>query len=332
VRLISALGGGVFAPAAFSLIGDLYGSEHRGRATGIVLSAGTLGALIAAGLLPTLAARAPDAWRLGFAAMGLASCLTGLLLFLGMREPPRGGGEPELRGVIQGDTAPARRISWADLRALSAIASWRLLALTEALRAVGASLVLGWLFTWLASIGLASSIILIVAAFMISIFVGQLAFGWLSDYLARRFPRYGQLTLTLIGLLLVVPMTMLFVASDGQNVDRLVIYALLSGFTGAVGVVIWPIGQAVVPPELRGSSRAITEVLAGGAGAAALVASGQVVEQLGVATALLRIAPLPVALSVLLWLPLFHTFPRDRQALHRRLELRRARLSLAGRR
>lgn len=324
VRLISTLGAGVFAPAAFSLIGDLFDHKQRGRAAGIVLGAGTLGALVAAGVLPMLAARTPDGWRWGFAVMGIASCVTGLLLCLGLREPPRGGGEPELRGVVAGEGAQSSRITWADLRALSALASWRLLALTEALRAIGAALVLGWLFTWLTSIGLASSIILIVAAFLLSIFVGQLAFGWLGDYLAVRFPRYGQLTLTMIGVVLVVPVTMLFLASDGQNLTRLLIYALLSGFSGSVGILIWPIGQAVVPPELRGSSRAITEMLAGAASAVALVASGPVVDRMGVAPALLLLAPLPVVLSIGLWLPLYRTFPQDRAALQQQLAQRRA--------
>jgi MFS family permease len=323
LRLITALGPGVFGPALFSLLGDLCEDRRRGRAAGLILGAGTLGGLLAAALLPALASRGPEAWRLGFVVMGAASCATGLLLVVGLREPPRGGAEPELRGLA-GSAAPrSTRISRADLQALSRIASWRLLLLAEALRAVGISLMLGWLFTWLTGIGLGSSMILIVVAFLLSIFVGQLSFGWLGDALAARFPRYGQLTLVLIGMLLVVPLSMLFVASDGQSFARLLSFALLSGFAGSAGVLIWPLGQAVVPPELRGSARAITEMLAGLASAAALVVSGRVADQLGVATALLLIAPLPVALSILAWLPLFFAFPRDRQAL---------RLSLARRR
>jgi MFS family permease len=313
VRLISAVGAGVFVPAAFSLIGDLYGYTQRGRAAGIVLSVATLGGLTVAGVLPLLAAHSAESWRWGFVALGGVSCLTGVIMLFGLREPTRGSSDT----ALYSHRRPRRsaQITWADLQVLRTNASWRILVVIEALRAVGAALLLGWLFTWITSLGVESAMFAIAAVFLLGIGVGQLISGWLSDYFAQRFPRYGQLTLGLIGILLVVPITMVFISSDGQSLTRLLLCAALSGLSGSVGIVVWPIGQAIVAPELRGSSRGITEMLGGIASAVALAASGPVVDWLGVTNALLVLAPLPVLLSSVLWLRLYITFPRDRLAV-----------------
>jgi MFS family permease len=82
LRLISGLGLGAFAPAAFSLIGDLFDNESRGRAIGITRAVGLFGILFALGLFPAITARHPENWRICFAVMGIASFLTGLLMFM----------------------------------------------------------------------------------------------------------------------------------------------------------------------------------------------------------------------------------------------------------
>ena len=60
LRVISGLGLGAFAPAAFSLIGDLFDNQSRGRATGIMRSVGLVGVLVSIILLPTLTENNPD--------------------------------------------------------------------------------------------------------------------------------------------------------------------------------------------------------------------------------------------------------------------------------
>ena len=108
VRLVSSIGLGAFTPAAFSLLGDLYPNGRRGRAVGIIQALGVIGPMIAFGVLPMLAARNAEAWRLGFVALGIASCGTGALLFLCVDEPPRGAAEPELRGIVA--SSPTARV------------------------------------------------------------------------------------------------------------------------------------------------------------------------------------------------------------------------------
>jgi MFS family permease len=207
---------------------------------------------------------------------------------------------------------------------LGAIPSWRLLLATEAARSLGASVFVGWLFTWLAGLGLGGTAFVIAIVSSVGIIGGNLLFGWLGDRLDRRFPRYGRLALMLAGTIAALPTTMLFLSSSGQDLPRLIVFGLLSGLAGAAAIVLWPIGQAIVPPELRGSSRAIVDMLAGVAGAVVLAVSGLLADRVGVAPMLLLLIPLPSILSVLVWLPMFRTYPRDREALHQALARRRA--------
>ena len=324
VRLISSLGLGVFPPAAFSLIGDLYPSTARGRAAGIIQGIGLLGTIIAFGVLPALAAHSPDAWRLGFVLMGLASFCTGILLFVCVREPARGAGEPELHGVINRPATVPARTTWADLRVLASIPSWRLLLANETVRSLGQSVFVGWLFTWLLGLGLGPVSVVVASLSSIGIIGGNVLFGWLGDRLDQRYPRSGRLALMFGGMLVALPTTLLFLASGGDNLPRLVGYGMVSGLAGAATVVGWPIGQAIVPPEVRGSGRALIDMLAGAAGALALALSGPLADRVGIAPMLLMLVPVPIALSLLLWVPMFRTYPRDRQALQQELARRRA--------
>jgi MFS family permease len=124
MRALSALGLGVFLPAAFSLIGDLFTSQSRGRAIGTMRAVGTMGTLIAFGGLPVFAARSPEAWRLAFMGVGILSFLSGLLMLL-LQEPVRGAAEPELRGITSGESVWRDRFTWHDLRTIARIKNRR---------------------------------------------------------------------------------------------------------------------------------------------------------------------------------------------------------------
>jgi MFS family permease len=328
LRVLSGLGLGVFAPAAFSLISDLFDNESRGRATGIMRSIGLLGILLAVMLLPTLAERQPEGWRIGFALLGLASFITGLLM-LGIQEPARGASEPELRGVITREAAGRYAVKLADMITLLRIKSWRYLLLNELLIKVSIAVFTGWNFTFLTGLELERpaffGTVLIVFVGMAS---GNIIFGWLGDRLERSFPGRGRITMVPIGLFIAVPGVVGYLTSSGDNAVRLAAFGFLaaSSYTAAGEGTLWPVAQAILPPELRGSNRAIINMVAGAASALMLALSGGIVDRLGVSTALLWFTPLPVFLSIFAWLPILRTYAHDRASLHQLLSQRRTEL------
>jgi len=328
LRVLSGLGLGVFVPVAFSLIGDLFDHESRGRAIGIVRGVGMLGLVFAVVLLPMLAEREPDGWRTGFALMGFASFLTGLLM-LGIQEPTRGASEPELSDVITKKAAQQYTFKWADLKSLFKIKSWRHLMLNEVLTTSSFAVFTIWIFTWFAELGVAKPVYYSVLLLnSVGVIGGTFFFGWLGDHLEGRLPGRGRILMIQIGLAVMVPCAIGFLFSGKDDVARLFIFGFLSTASNGASSegARWPVAQAILPPELRGSNRAIIGMVVGVASALMLSLSGLVADRVGVSSALLWLFPGPILLSIFAWIPMFRTYPRDRAALHELLMQRRAEL------
>lgn len=128
-----------------------------------------------------------------------------------------------------------------------------------------------------------------------------------------------------IGLILSVPALIAYLTSSGENIPLLILSAFLSGtsYTSTSEGVVWPMSHAVLPPELRGSSRAVINVAIGALSALALSISGVVVDKQGITNALLWFVPGLILVSAFAWVPMFQAYPQDRDELHKLLTLRR---------
>lgn len=317
VRVLSALGIGVFVPAAFSLLSDLFEDKRRGQVSGLVIGISIFGAIISFGLLPYIAGLSEEGWRNGFILMGLGSFLTGILLLF-IHEPPRGASEPEISDVITTEAAKQYMFQWRDFPVLFRIKSWRWILLSEVLRGLGIGAFGGWVFTWLDGLGLGDSVFIIVGLISLSSVFGAIFFGWLGDRMEERYPNYGRLSMVLIASIILLPSTILFLTVDPQNVNLLIAIGFVFGAAGSVVDVAlyWPITQGILLPELRGSGRALIDMAGGLSAAFILTASGLLADQVGVSNMLLTIMPLPLFLTILAWLPLFKTYIQDRNNLH----------------
>ncbi|HSG44966.1 MAG TPA: MFS transporter [Anaerolineales bacterium] len=328
LRVISGLGLGAFAPAAFSLIGDLFDNQSRGRATGIMRSVGLVGIIISVILLPTLTENNPEGWRIGFAVLGLASFLSGLFMLV-LKEPTRGASEPELSNVITKENVARYSFTWTEFWSLFRIRSWRYLLLNETLTKTSLAVFTGWNFTFLTSLELQTPFFYItIFVVFIGLVSGNIFFGWLGDRLDGRLSNRGRVTMMQIGLILSVPALIAYLTSSGENIGLLILFTFLAGasYTSTSEGVVWPMSHAVLPPELRGSSRAIISMAIGALSALALSLSGIVADSRGVTTALLWFVPGLILLSTIAWIPMFQTYSRDRDELHKLLEQRRKEL------
>lgn len=328
LRVISGIGLGAFAPAAFSLIGDLFDNQSRGWATGIMRSVGLVGIILTVILLPSLPNLGTDGWRVGFALLGLVSFLTGLFM-LTIKEPARGASEPELSQVITRESANRYSFTWSEFWSLFRLRSWRYLLLNETLTKTSLAVFTGWNFTFLTALDLKSPFFYIVVfVVFVGMAGGNIFFGWLGDRLDQRMSDRGRVIMIQIGLILTVPAMVGYLTANGSNISTLTIFAFLSGvsFTATSEGTVWPVAHAVLPPELRGSSRAIISMVVGAASALALSLSGLVADTSGVSTALLGFVPGLILLSALAWIPMIHAYPVDRVALHNLLAQRRAEL------
>lgn len=318
-RVLVSLGLGVLWPAAFSLLSDLFPSKQRGRAAGVMTAVSFTGTLASFFVLPALAALNPQGWRYGFILLGLVSALTGIL-FIFISDPLRGEAEPEIQDLISKETTRRYAFRLADLPAIVRIPSWWVLLFQQSFDNIGMAVLYGWSFTWLDTLGLGSAAPMVVGVLTLGTLLGHLSFGWLGDVLENRFPTYGRVAMAQVGLVVSLHALTLFILFGDRGILPLMIFGLLSGLslasidTGAR----WPIAQGVLRPELRATGRAAMDMVVGAVGSLAITLTGKLLGALdgNLTTMLLIMVPLPKLISMLLWIPVFRTYPRDRQSLH----------------
>jgi len=333
IRIISSIGLTAFWPIAFSLLGDLFPSKERGRASSVMSVIGYTGNLISYIVLPILAVSGGEGWRLGFIAMGIASAVSGLIMLL-VADPPRGSAERELSDVVSVKTNTALKFKWSLVPQLVRIRSWVLLLIHYFIFAIGGSILFAFLFTWLNTLAWSQQIILGVTPIL---FVGSLVAyavsGFISDKLEDKFPNSGRFMLGLISLLLIVVGQVGFILMGATSLPALYLFGFLTGIgIGSIetGVRV-PLSQNVLPPELRATGRGLLDMAVAGSGAIALILFGVLLDNSGVTfTMLLLVIPVAIFLSTITWLPLLRSYPRDIQALHDRLEGQREQMLKSG--
>jgi MFS family permease len=111
-------------PGIYSLIADYFSPNKRGRVYGLLQLSMPLGFLT--GMVLALALRDTIGWRAVFFITGTLGVLLAAVIFFGVKEPQRGGSEPELAGVEMSTTY---RFSWPVARGLFKKRTLRLLFL-----------------------------------------------------------------------------------------------------------------------------------------------------------------------------------------------------------
>jgi MFS family permease len=325
VRIASSLGLAALTPTALSLVSDLFGRKERGRAIGIFTAAGFSGSMVSFIVLPMLATRDPEGWRLGFLFIGAASFVSGVLLLF-VKEPPRGSAEPELEDVVSEETAA--RFEFRLLPRLLRVASWRLLLVNETLDWMGFSTLYTWAFTWLESLRLGMMGTAVIGIQFVGVLVGHVAFGWMGDALDARSPERGRVTLGTVGLIVNVLACVGFLLTSPYGLLPLLVFGMLTGLTESLKMsgARAPLAQNVMLPELRATGRGTIAMVSGLASALIALLAGWMVTQFGdnVLAMMLILVPIPKALSIAAWLPLYRTYPRDMEALHATLCQQRA--------
>lgn len=322
IRIVSSIGLTAFWPIAFSLLGDLFPSKERGKASSVMSVIGYTGNLISYIVLPLLAGTGGEGWRLGFIAMGIASAVSGLIMLV-IADPPRGSAETEISDLVTDRKAGRLKFEWSLLPQLIRTPSWLLLFLHYFSFAIGGSILFAFLFTWLNTLSYSQEVILGVTPIL---FVGSLVAyggsGFLSDRMEQKWPNSGRYYLGLISLLMLVIGQIGFILLGATSLSALYFFGFLTGIgMGSIetGVRV-PLSQNVLPPELRATGRGLLDMAVSGSGALALIIFGLVLDHSGVTfTMLLLVIPIAIFISTIFWLPLLRTYPRDRVTLHNRL-------------
>jgi len=338
LRVLSGIGLGCLMPATFSLIADLFGPRERGRAAGALYAVGTLGIIV--GILGLGLSAHPHLWRYGFVGLGLASVLSGLIIALTVREPPRGAAEPELAAAITHEAAQRFAVRPRDVLKVVRIPTlW--VAYAEGIFGLMPYVVLGSMMnTWLVEEkGMAAHLTvgdpqgsapLMAAGIAAGAVFGALLGGALGDWLDHRLPRHGRVMIGQFSLLMGAPFGVLIITTPLRGMAFFALAfsaALFANWTGPGS--LQPMIQNVVPPELRSSAFSSLKFVEGGISAVAGLLAGSFADRLGLTTALLYTIPLPWLIGGLIYGFLYVVYPRDAARLRAEMAQRRASLEAA---
>ena len=188
-------------PAAQSLLADYFRRHELGRAMGVLSLGSTIGTatgLIAGGLLGEA-----FGWRMAFVLLGLPGMLLGAILFLTVREPPRGryapGGAVEARQRPLGETI-ARLLR--NRVYLGVIAGWAVQIM------IGYAIAIWTAPLMIRQFGVSPAVVgtFLGLAFIIGGIPGPIAGGLLIDRLARRDERWRAWLPGIAGVVCILPL------------------------------------------------------------------------------------------------------------------------------
>ncbi len=341
IRAISGLGLGCLMPATFSLLGDHFPQSKRGRALGVIGLVGLLGTVIGVFLLGFVATK--DLWRWGFIGLGIASMLTGVIIWLLVEEVPRGSSEPELAGLMTHENEKQFQINVKDMvNTLRIPTIWA--AILQGITGSMPWVVMGVYFiNWMVrelhysnEISFSDqngSAPLVFAIIVIGAAISSLLGGIIGDYAEKLNPKYGRTIIGQFSVFAGVPL-MYILLTYGKEMTFWQMFglatftALLIGWPGRGAKE--PMMQAVVPPEMRSSAYSVVALIEGGLSSFAGLIAGSLADSIGLTNALIWTIPFPWIICGLVFSLFYFTYPADAQKVRKLMVKRREELLTAA--
>ncbi len=337
LRAVSALGLGCLMPATFSLLGDHFAQEKRGRALGFIGLVGLMGTVL--GVLAMGFVATPDLWHWGFIGLGIASMVTGIFIWLWVEEPPRGAAEPEIAGLVTHQDEKKYLINWKDVFSTLRIPTIWAAILQGVTGSMPWVVMAVYFINWMVNeLGYANTISfndpkgsapLIFAVFVVGAAISNYLGGVIGDFAESKSPRYGRTIIGQFAVLAGVPLFYILL-TQAKNMSFWELFALAL-FTSLI--IGWPgrgskepMMQAVVPPEMRSSAYSVVSLIEGGLSAFAGLIAGTLADRLGLTTALLWTVPFPWILCGLAFTIFYFTYPRDAARVRQAMAARREEL------
>ena len=249
IRLSVGVGEASCAPAANSLIGDLFPSDKRARALGIFMLGLPLGLLLSYSIVGALAQN--YGWRVPFYLASLPGFLIAAMMLFAA-EPVRGGQETYAVDTSVPINRPMRRILaiptvwW--IIASGATVNFAAYAMTTFLP----TMLIRYHALSVGKAGLIAAIVLGATGI-----VGLLVGGWLADYLHKKFVR-GRLMMASISMLAAAPLLYFGLDQPIGQVGAVTILLSLGWLLYfSYYASVYSALQDVVEPRLRATAMAV---------------------------------------------------------------------------
>ncbi|HSN77524.1 MAG TPA: MFS transporter [Anaerolineae bacterium] len=315
-------------PGIYSLISDYFGPRMRGRVIGLLQVAMPLGFLV--GMLLALGLRDTIGWRGVFYITGTLGIVLAGVILVGVKEPARGGSEPELAGMEMSTTY---RFSWPVARGLFRIRTLRLLFLQGFFGVFPWNVISFWFIAFLqtergyddASLYVTMAVAVIVLA------IGYPVGGALGDALFKRTPR-GRVIVSTVGVLVGAVLMWITLnvptANQGLFLLMLALTALFIPFSSPN--VVSTVSDVTVP-EVRSTAISIQYLIESAGAALAPLMAGFIADRSSLGNAILLICISAWLVCGAIYAFLILIVPRDIHTLREQMQDRADReRALAG--
>ncbi|WP_216326570.1 MFS transporter [Deinococcus aestuarii] len=297
-------------PISNGILSDLYKDNERGKAFGTLRSVGALLGLVVTPILGQLG-NIPnnEGWRYGMYIMGGIGLLTGVLVWLFVKDPRD---SLKKAGLRQGKEDQFR---FGDVPKILGIPTMALLAVQ--LLFITSLVLFAFIIFYFTDVRNYSPTeatylyTVFFAGFGISSFVG----GLIGDAFVRRMGDRGRIALMQIYLALFALMS--FLATQIDWPSRVVDYGVwfVFGLIGSIGFsgCVLPMVSSVVPPQYRSTSFALLfSFIQGGISTILSLYIGRLAQEYGLRPVLLWLVTVPYAVNAVFWFLFYRTYPRDK--------------------
>jgi MFS family permease len=308
-------------PGLYSLLSDYFAPAVRGRVYGLLQLSQPLGYMLGLILATTLSGLV--GWRGVFYLTGSLGLLLAVVIFLAVRDIPRGSAEPELSEIEELGTYRFDRKA-----ALGLIRKPSLLFLF-AQGFVGVfpwNVITYWFFRYLETErGYSSGQVLsTMATAIVVLSAGYFVGGAVGDAAFRR-TRRGRLLVAMVAVLLgAVLMTITMRIPNESTLPFLLMLAATALFIPFASPNVLSTVQDVAPPEVRSTAMAVQYFFDSGGAALAPLLAGWIAVRSSLGDAILLVSVSAWALTAILLAGAAYFVPRDIASLHEQLARRAA--------
>jgi MFS family permease len=270
-------------PGIYSLVADYFPPRMRGKVNGLLELAMPLGFL--AGMLLALALKEVIGWRGVFYITGALGVVLAAVIFLAVREPQRGGSEPELVGV---ELVTTYRFNWSTARALFGKRTLRLMFMQGFFGVFPWNVITFWFFTYLEKErGYSGSALFItMAAAVLVLAAGYPLGGALGDALFKRTVR-GRMYVATVGVIVgMVLLALTLQVPVGNQPLFLLMLALTALFIPFSAPNVVATVYDITVPEVRSTALAIQYLIESAGAALAPLIAGWIADRSSLGSAI----------------------------------------------
>ncbi len=292
-----------------SLVSDYFPPNSRGKPLGLINAAGAFGALI--GTILGVIVGYVTGWRMLFYFTGGIGILMALLVYLTVRDVPRGSSEPELADLKIKEGL--YRINLKEFLSLIKKKSLMFLSLQGFFGVFPWQVLQAWIFTYMVrergfDEGLSMVIMLV---WLLSMIVGNLVGGLLGDLLFKKNVR-GRAIVGAVAVFLSAPTLYLTIMWPNSDVLGFIAAGTIASFIlPMAGPNVSASVMDIAEPEVRSSADALLRIFEYGGSSAAPLISGFLADMYGLGLGILYISVSTWMICGVLFIMLAFVIARD---------------------